>query len=116
MDDLHKTLKSPQPSVSVKQKKPDEIKGEKPAAGQLILTILVVDDEAIIRQQLERLYVASGFKAVVCASGEEALKRLESEDIDLIITDIRLPGMTGIELTKRVHELYADVPVIVITG
>src|ERR1041385_789381 len=116
MDDLQKTLKSPQPPVNLKRKKPDESESEKPVAGQLIPTILVVDDEAIIRQQLERLYVTTGFKVAVCASGEDALKRLEAEDIDLIITDIRLPGMTGIELTKRVHELYADVPVIVITG
>ncbi|HEY7219314.1 MAG TPA: sigma-54 dependent transcriptional regulator [Candidatus Binatia bacterium] len=115
MDDVQKTLK-PAQAVNVKRKKSDEIDGEMPAAGQFIPTILVVDDEEIIRQQLERLYVAGGFKVAACASGEEALKRLESEDIDLIITDIRLPGMTGIELTKCVHELYADVPVIVITG
>ncbi len=116
MDDLQKALKSPQIPLNGKRKKSDEADGERPTAGQLVPTILVVDDEAIIRQQLERLYVANGFKVAVCASGEDALKRLEAEDIDLIITDIRLPGMSGIELTKRVHELYADVPVIVITG
>jgi len=116
MDDLQKTLKSPKPSVNLKRKKPDESDGETPVAGPLVPTILVVDDEAIIRQQLERLYAVAGLKVAVCASGEEALKRLEAEDIDLIITDIRLPEMSGIELTKRVHELYPDVPVIVITG
>ena len=116
MDDLHKTLKSPQPSVNLKRKKPDETDAEKPVTGQLVPTILVVDDEAIIRQQLERLYAAGGFKVAVCASGEDALKRLEAEDIDLILTDIRLPGISGIELTKHVHERYPDVPVIVITG
>src|ERR1041385_9457040 len=103
MDDLQKTLKSPQPPANLKRKNPDESESEKPVAGQLIPTILVVDDEAIIRQQLERLYVTTGFKVAVCASGEDALKRLEAEDIDLIITDIRLPGMTGIELRSEEH-------------
>src|ERR1043166_3210611 len=105
MDDLQKPLKSPQPPVNLKRKKPDESESEKPVAGQLIPTILVVDDEAIIRQQLERLYVTTGFKVAVWGAGEDALKGLEAEGIDLVIPDFRPPGRTGIELTKRVHEL-----------
>ena len=78
--------------------------------------ILVVDDEEIICQQLERLYCQSGYAAVVVHSAEEALKRLETKDIDIVVTDIRLPSMSGIELTKRIQEICPDVPVIVITG
>ncbi len=78
--------------------------------------ILVVDDDEVIRLQLERLYTQSGYTAEVASSAEEALERLKTENIDLVITDIWLTGMSGINLTKRVQETYPDVPVIVITG
>ena len=94
----------------------NEAERDKAVLPQLVPTILVVDDEALICQQLERLYTHSGYRAVVGSSAEQALKKLEEEDIDLVVTDIRLPGMSGIELTKRMHEAYPDVPVIVITG
>jgi DNA-binding NtrC family response regulator len=95
---------------------PNEVEKEKAALPQLIPTILVVDDEVLIRQQLDRLFQQAGYNVVVCSSVEQALKCLEAEDIDLVVTDIRLPGLSGLELTKRMHENYPDVPVIVITG
>jgi len=96
--------------------KPNQVEKEKAALPGLTPTILVVDDEVLIRQQLDRLYQHAGYNVVVCSSVEQALKCLEAEDIDLVVTDIRLPGLSGIELTKRMHENYPDVPVIVITG
>lgn len=78
--------------------------------------ILVVDDEPLICQQLERLYKHSGYAVVVVSTAEEALERLGSRDIDLLVTDIRLKGMSGVELTKRIQEICPDTPVIVITG
>jgi DNA-binding NtrC family response regulator len=101
---------------SVQQLKSGDAERKKAALPQLIPTILVVDDELLICQQLERLYTHSGYNVAVCSSVEQALKRLEQGDIDLVVTDIRLPGLSGIELTKRIHETYPDVPVIVITG
>jgi DNA-binding NtrC family response regulator len=94
----------------------DKNEREDRALPQIVPTILIVDDERIIREQLENLYNASGFKTVTCETGEDALKRLEAEDIDLVVSDIRLPGLSGIDLTKHVHQRYPDVPVIVITG
>ncbi len=78
--------------------------------------IIVVDDEPVICQQLERLYSHSGYSVTIANSDDEALQRLEREDIDLVVTDIRLPGLSGIELTQRIKENHPDVPVIVITG
>lgn len=78
--------------------------------------ILVVDDEPMIRQQLERLYAQSGYKVSAVSSAEEALEQLKAGDVDLIVTDIRLNGLSGVDLTKRVQEVSPDVPVIVITG
>ena len=78
--------------------------------------ILVVDDEPLVCQQLERLFTHSGYAVTIAPTAEKALERLENGDIDLVVTDIRLPGMSGVELTKRIQEKSSDVPVIVITG
>lgn len=76
----------------------------------------MVDDEEIICQQLQRLYTYSGYKVEVAHSGEAALERLEKRDIDLMVTDVRLPGISGVDLTMEIKKNYPDVPVIVITG
>lgn len=78
--------------------------------------ILVVDDDVMVRKQLERLYVQGGFKVLTARSAEEALEYSGGGEIDLIVTDIRLPGMDGIQLIERMKEIHPDVPVIAITG
>jgi len=81
-----------------------------------IPNLLVVDDDATVRQQLERLYVQSGYSTAAVASAEAGLRRLEGEDIDFVITDIKLPGMDGVQFISHVHQKYPDLPVIAITG
>jgi DNA-binding NtrC family response regulator len=76
----------------------------------------VVDDDPLICQQLERLYTLSGYSVVIASSGEQAIERLEEGDIDLVVSDIRLPGINGVELTEWIQRESPDVPVIVITG
>lgn len=78
--------------------------------------ILVVDDDPLICQQLERLYSLSGYAVETATSGEKAMERLEAGDIDLVVSDIRLPGASGVELTEWIQRERPDVPVIVITG
>jgi len=78
--------------------------------------IMVVDDDPIIGHQLEQLFTHRGYKVTGATFAEQALEALKDEDIDLVITDIRLPGLSGIELTKRIMERWNDVPVIVMTG
>jgi len=90
--------------------------GKQVTLDPLVPHILVVDDEPLICQQLERLYTHSGYAVTIALSAEEGLERLDNGGIDLVVTDIRLPGMSGIELTKRIQEKSSDVPVIVITG
>jgi two-component system response regulator HydG len=83
---------------------------------QIEARILVVDDDQLIRDQLARLYTQSGYNvtSVVCA--EMALDQLALGDTDLVVTAIRLPGMSGVELVKRMQEISPDVAVIVITA
>ena len=79
--------------------------------------ILVVDDDPLICQQLERLYASDGYRVTVASFVEQAQQVLEKEDIDLVVTDIRLSGpLDGVELTRLVSERWSDIPVIVITG
>jgi DNA-binding NtrC family response regulator len=93
-----------------------EVPNKKASVAEPVPRILVVDDEPIICQQLGRLYTHTGYEVTVVYSAEEALDRLEARNIDLVVTDIRLGGMSGIELTRRIQEMYPDVPVIVVTG
>src|SRR5512142_856080 len=79
-------------------------------------TLLVVDDEKNIRRTLRMVLEAEGYDVEEAESAEDALKRLESEPVDLGIFDIRLPGMDGLALLSKARELWKDLPVIVISG
>ncbi|HEX9454527.1 MAG TPA: sigma-54 dependent transcriptional regulator [Candidatus Binatia bacterium] len=78
--------------------------------------VMVVDDDPSVRQQLQRLFAENGYSAVAVPSAEEALHRLDDDDTDFIITDIKLPGMDGVEFISRTCQKFPDLPVIAITG
>lgn len=80
------------------------------------LSILVVDDEAVIRDGLQRILHGEHFRVETCRSGHAAIELLQQKDYGLIITDLKMPGMNGIEVLKAVKTLQPDVPVIMITG
>ena len=82
----------------------------------LIPNVLVVDDDAAVREHLTRVYTLSGYTVVTVSSAEEALVRLARGMIDIVITDIKLPGMSGSELIANMQENFPDVPVIALTG
>ena len=77
--------------------------------------VLVVDDEDLVRESIQEAIQDAGFACWGAASGEEALKFLEEKHADLVISDIRMPGLTGFELTKIVKKKY-DTDVIIMTG
>jgi putative two-component system response regulator len=79
------------------------------------IRILVVDDEEAIRDVFYTAISHSGYKCYVAASGVEALSLMEHQAIDVVISDIQMPGMSGIDLVKKIRETY-DSDVIVITG
>lgn len=78
--------------------------------------ILVVDDQESMRSMLTDLLDMMGHQTLTAAGGTEALERLRDQVIDLVITDLNMPEMDGMELTKRIKSATPDVPVIVITG
>jgi len=78
--------------------------------------ILVVDDEKQIRDMLSRHFRYLGYAVSTAEDGCAALKHLESNKVDILITDIMMPNMDGIELTTRVRAEYPLVRMIVVTG
>jgi DNA-binding response OmpR family regulator len=78
--------------------------------------ILVVDDSPQISKALSDLLTASGYAVRTAPSAERALQILESAKFDLIITDLKMTGMTGIELAKQVLQKSPGLPVIILTG
>ncbi len=76
--------------------------------------ILIVDDEAIIRDLCRR--ALKGYRVLEAADGEEALKVFENGGVEVILTDVMMPNMDGIELLKRLKELEPTLVVIVMTG
>jgi DNA-binding NtrC family response regulator len=78
--------------------------------------ILAVDDDELSLLMLENLLADAGFAPLTAASGAQALALLEREHVDLLISDLIMEGMNGLELLDRVRERYPNVPVIVVTA
>jgi len=79
-------------------------------------TILVVDDEKNIREGLGEYLRLDGYDVALAADGKEGVLAADRGDVDLVITDLRMPGLSGGELLKHVASRYPSVPVIVLTG
>ena len=78
--------------------------------------LLVVDDEAVIREGMRRILAAQGYHVETSASGRTAIEKIQEQDFDVVITDLKMPGMDGIEVLKTIRILQPEVPVIIITG
>jgi two-component system response regulator HydG len=81
----------------------------------LPMNILIVDDEQSIRETCATVSEQCGMKPVVVSTAEEALEVLEHSAVDILLTDLKLPLTTGVELLKRVHELHPEVAAVVLT-
>ncbi len=81
-------------------------------------TVLLVDDEKNIRRTLQMVLHGAGFETREAANGEDALRALAAADVDLVILDVRLPGMSGIEVLHRIRQAPATarLPVLMISG
>jgi two-component system, LuxR family, response regulator FixJ len=79
-------------------------------------TIYVVDDDDAVRDSLALLLEAAGLRVEAFAGAAEALRRCRVERPACVVTDVRMPGMDGLELQRQLSRLHAQLPVIVITG
>ena len=78
--------------------------------------ILVVDDEIDLAVSCQRLLKSKGYEVRVAANGEEAMQAVQEEEPHLVITDLKMPGMDGMELLAQVKELYPEIQVIMMTA
>lgn len=78
--------------------------------------ILIIDDEKAIRKTLSEILSYEGYKIDDAENGEDALKRLKEKNYDVVLCDIKMPKMDGIEFLEKAREARPDVPVIMISG
>jgi DNA-binding response OmpR family regulator len=89
--------------------------------GQQKHRILIIDDEELLTKTFSRLLEKTGYEVLVAKNGQDALVMAENEDFHLVICDIRMPGLGGVETIRAMRNLSngitsANVPVIFITG
>jgi len=83
--------------------------------------IMLIDDEELVLKSVSKLLQKQGFDVIVCKSGGEAIEKIKSEEVNLIVCDVRMPGMTGVETLKKIREQVKSagknkIPEIIITG
>ena len=78
--------------------------------------VLVVDDDAVVGHSINRVLTGQGYQVREAVSGMEALEELGHQRYDMVFTDIRMPGMDGLDMASRMKKSYPEMPVVVITG
>src|SRR4026207_1230675 len=78
--------------------------------------ILIIDDEKAIRKALTEILSAEGYRTEEAGDGEEGLRKFKEKSYDVVLCDIKMPKIDGIEFLKKAGEANADVPIIMISG
>ena len=78
--------------------------------------VLVVDDDPAVRKSIDRVLSSKGYAVITAENGEEAMRKLNEEKYDLVYTDIRMPGISGLEVAEQVKARKPWTPVVIITG
>lgn len=78
--------------------------------------ILVVDDDPVVARSFDRVLAGKGYAVITARDGPEALEKLAREAYDAVFTDIRMPGMDGFEVAKRIKATQPWLPVVIVTG
>ncbi len=78
--------------------------------------VLIVDDEESIRNSLEKLLSYEKYKTYTAAEGKSGLETIADERIDIVLLDIKMPGMDGLDVLQKIKEMRGDLPVVIISG
>jgi CheY-like chemotaxis protein len=78
--------------------------------------ILFVDDHEVLARLSCEILEMQGYRAVSAYSGEDALRKFDENEFDILVTDFRMDGMNGLELARKVREKNPNIPVIIVTG
>jgi CheY-like chemotaxis protein len=88
----------------------------KPSKEVAVSGILLIDDEAPVRQLFSRILKEAGYQVAEAASGREGVQRLREESFDLVVTDILMPDMDGLELTRVIRQDFPKVKIVVVSS
>ena len=80
------------------------------------ITILVVDDESMMRDLLAKILIRDGYRVLISEDGVAALEVIEKEDVDIVLSDLEMPLMSGFDLLKKVKDEYPQIGMIMMTG
>lgn len=78
--------------------------------------ILIIDDEAVLRKTLARILQQAGYEVTTAENAEQGISFLKSSTFDLIFTDLRMPGIAGLDALKHIHAHYPNIPVVLFTA
>ena len=81
-----------------------------------MVRIMIIEDDEAMRSLLEDFFEEEGFETDSASNGADALRILSKDHLDLIVTDIRMPGLTGLDILPRVRRLKPETPIIVMTA
>ena len=81
-----------------------------------LVTILIVDDELMMRKLLEKILTREGYRILTAEDGEQALKVVNSEKVNIIISDMKMPNMSGFELLRAVKKDHPEIGMIMMTA
>jgi CheY-like chemotaxis protein len=84
--------------------------------GPSSLRILIVEDEADIVDMLREVLTVEGHTVVTAAEGTDGLACFTAEPFDIVLTDLNMPGISGLEMAERIKKLNSSIPVILLTG
>jgi len=80
------------------------------------VSIMIVDDEPIVGKRLKRLFEKDGYNVEIFSRGSQALKELENKKFDIIITDLKMGKVDGMQILETAREKYPDTKIIIISG
>lgn len=80
------------------------------------IQVLVVDDEKIMQDSLSRILTKEGYEVKTASSGEEAIEKFDCESFDIVLLDIKMPGIGGIETLRRLKEMDPAITILIVTG
>jgi CheY-like chemotaxis protein len=83
---------------------------------QQALRILLVEDDDDNRELMAEVLAAAGYQVLSASSGQDGLKTLSEHSVDVVVTDVGMPGMGGLELARAAKAIAPSVPVVIVTG
>ena len=97
---------------------PNPKEAEAAAVGDNPIKVLVIDDDPFIRGTLEDFLSLDGFSVITASDGEEGLNRIDQDDPDVVVLDVMMPGMSGLDVLKEARERFPNrtIPILILTG